>query len=237
MCVLTFLPTSVSGFILTNNRDEAVARPKAIPPKQYTINGQCLFMPKDTQAGGTWIATSQNYTLCLLNGAFEKHTPQPPYRQSRGQIILDFFQYNTISDFYQNYNFIGIENFTLIIINHQNQTQICEIRWDGQALYNTSKNPTIPHIWSSATLYSAEVMRQREHWFKDFLQQNPDFSGEDVVDFHRYGGTGDIQNDMTVNRNNELVTQCIMQINRVQKNLTFSFHDLLEQQDFRYRVF
>ena len=90
MCVLTFLPTINSGYILTNNRDEALARPKAIPPKKYNINGKQIYFPKDAQAGGTWIATSDDLTVCLLNGASENHIHNPPYRQSRGQLILDF---------------------------------------------------------------------------------------------------------------------------------------------------
>ena len=50
MCVLTFLPIANSGYILTNNRDEATARPKAIPPKKYNINGKQIYFPKDAQA-------------------------------------------------------------------------------------------------------------------------------------------------------------------------------------------
>jgi uncharacterized protein with NRDE domain len=73
MCVLTFVPNTDFGYILTNNRDENSVRPKAIPPRKYKIGNSAIYFPKDAHAGGTWIAQNQSYTLCLLNGAFEKH--------------------------------------------------------------------------------------------------------------------------------------------------------------------
>ena len=167
MCVLTYIPTDNQGFIFTNNRDEATTRAKAIPPRKYMIEGKRVFFPKDAQAGGTWIATSDDYTICLLNGAFENHKPTPPYRQSRGQIILDFFKFNTVDNFIANTAFEGIENFTLIIVHTKNNLQICEFRWDGKQLSYQAKDPTQSHIWSSSTLYPAEIRHQRESWFAD----------------------------------------------------------------------
>jgi hypothetical protein len=236
MCVLTFLPTINSGYILTNNRDEALARPKAIPPKKYNINGKQIYFPKDAKAGGTWIATSNDFTVCLLNGAFENHTHTPPYRQSRGQIILDFFNFDTIDNFIGNYAFKNIENFTFVIVHHKEFLKICELRWDGSTLSYISKNPQEPHIWSSATLYPKEIRTKREHWFADFRQQNPNFTREQVVYFHLHGGTGDAHNDMQMNRNGELITQCIFQVVKQNHYLSFSFHDLLAEQELRYRV-
>ena len=236
MCVLTFLPTINSGYILTNNRDESLARAKAIPPKKYNINGKQVFFPKDAEAGGTWIATSDDFTVCLLNGAFEKHIHKPPYRKSRGQVILDFFKFDTVNDFIENYAFDKIENFTLIVINHKNNLQICEFRWDGTQLHYSSKNPQESHIWSSSTLYSQQIRTEREHWFADFIEQNPNFTREQVLDFHLHGGTGDDHNDMKMNREGKLITQCIFQVVKQQHYLSFSFYDLLSEQELVYRV-
>ena len=236
MCVLTFLPTINSGYILTNNRDESLARAKAIPPKKYHINSKQIFFPKDTQAGGTWMATSNDFTICLLNGAFENHIHKPPYRQSRGQVILDFFKFDTVDDFISNYSFDNIQNFTLIIVHHKEFLKICEFRWDGTELHYTSKNPQETHIWSSATLYSQEIRTQREHWFANFREQNPNFTREKVVNFHLHGGTGNTHNDMQMNRDGKLITQCIFQVVKQHQYLSFSFHDLLSEQELLYRV-
>lgn len=236
MCVLTFLPTINSGYTLTNNRDESLARAKAIPPRKYIINGKQIFFPKDAKAGGTWMATSDDFTVCLLNGAFEKHIYKPPYRKSRGQVILDFFKFDTVNDFIGNYAFDNIENFTLVIIYHKEFLKICEFRWDGTQLHYSSKNPQESHIWSSATLYSQQIRTEREHWFADFLERNPNFTHKQVVDFHLHGGTGDIYNDMRMNREGKLITQCIFQVVKQQHYWSFSFYDLLSEQELLYRV-
>lgn len=237
MCVLTYLPNHHLGFILTNNRDESVARPRAIPPKQYIINGKSIYFPKDAQAGGTWLATSSNITICLLNGAFENHVHQPPYRQSRGQVILDFFMFESVQAFIDNYDFSGIENFTLIFVQTTYEAiKLEEIRWDGVSLHHSVKDAREPHIWSSATLYTPSVRESRENWFESFYVNNPDFTREDLLNFHLHGGTGDAHNDMRINREGKLMTQCVFQVVQQPQYLSFSFHDLLAKQELRYRV-
>ncbi|GBL36066.1 hypothetical protein EMGBS15_16610 [Filimonas sp.] len=90
MCTVTYLPVSSSSFILTHNRDEHHTRAIALLPEKKTMQDIEIIFPTDQQGGGTWIATSKEFTLCLLNGGFEKHIPSPPYRHSRGLVILDF---------------------------------------------------------------------------------------------------------------------------------------------------
>jgi hypothetical protein len=54
MCVLTYIPTENQGFILTSNRDEAVSRILAVPPKKYQLGGNMYFfqkIPKETELG------------------------------------------------------------------------------------------------------------------------------------------------------------------------------------------
>jgi uncharacterized protein with NRDE domain len=83
MCTVSFVK-SVDKIIITSNRDEAVMRPSAMPPQNYTVNGKTLFFQK-TRKGGTWYVVDENGTvLVLLNGAAEKHLVKLPYRKSRG---------------------------------------------------------------------------------------------------------------------------------------------------------
>jgi hypothetical protein len=234
MCVLTYIPTEEKGFILTSNRDEAVAREMATPPRKYTINGHQVFFPKDPRGGGTWIASNRETTLCLLNGGIVRHIPQPPYRQSRGKVILDFFKYMTVKTFIDDYNFTGIEPFTLVIIESVSKLIIHELKWDGTQLFNKKKDTTKPHIWSSVTLYSPEIIEKREQWFSDFLQQpiNP----EKVLDFHQYAGVGDIRNDIRINRDNVLKTLSTTQYVISKKLFTIYYEDLVTQKKYNYRV-
>ena len=67
MCTLTFIGTK-NGFCLTSNRDEKVSRGQAIPPKKYVINGKTITFPKDSVAGGTWVAHDEQAILDYLNG-------------------------------------------------------------------------------------------------------------------------------------------------------------------------
>lgn len=238
MCVLTYLPLQCEGFIVTHSRDEHSDRPKALPPRQYLLQQHLVIYPKDAQAGGTWIATSQEFTLCLLNGAFEKHQSAPPYRQSRGLVIPDFFEYNSVFDFVQHYDFKGIEPFTLIVIDAAGKYELSEIRWDAHDVTLTIKDNRLPHIWSSATLYPLAVRQEREHWFADWFLKNPDFESDDILNFHLNGGTGDAHNDMKMNRNGQLLTQCITQIQRgTNHRYTITYQDLLSDEQKRYCVF
>nr|MBP6455490.1 NRDE family protein [Chitinophagaceae bacterium] len=86
MCTVSFLPVNKTSFILTHNRDEHINRGVAFLPIFYEISSNKIVFPKDSKANGTWISTSKNYSLCLLNGGFEKHKHEPPYKHSRGQL-------------------------------------------------------------------------------------------------------------------------------------------------------
>jgi Transport and Golgi organisation 2 len=237
MCVLTYLPTPNNGFIFTSNRDESVARESAIPPRKYEIGGQYVFFPKDPLSDGTWIAGNENFTLCLLNGGFEKHTPTPPYRHSRGRVILDFYKFLNVEHFTKNYNFNNIEPFTLIIIERANNLSINEIRWTGQEVMSKNISPNKPKIWSSATLYSPEIIQEREKWFSNFLQENPHYSADDILKFHHFGGNGDARNDIKMNRENKLMTLSVTQFRIDDANFVVRYEDLQKDKNFVYRVF
>jgi uncharacterized protein with NRDE domain len=98
MCTVSFIATK-TGVIITSNRDEHILR-VALPPQKYLYNQKSIIYPKDVTAGGTWYATDGiSKVIVLLNGAAEKHTHNPPYRRSRGLIVLDLIStQNPISE-------------------------------------------------------------------------------------------------------------------------------------------
>ncbi len=237
MCVLTYLPIQNSGFIFTSNRDESVLRESAIPPRKYEIEGHYVFFPKDPLGGGTWIGGCDTFTLCLLNGGFEKHTSTPPYRHSRGKVILDFYKYYDVEKFLQNYNFDNIEPFSLIIINRANTLSISEIRWTGKEVSFKNLPTNQSHIWSSATLYTPEIIQERKLWFDNFLQENPNCSADDMLQFHHLGGNGDIENNIKMNRENKLKTLSVTQFSVDIENFVVRYEDLQKDKNYVYRVF
>lgn len=237
MCTVTFLPLGDDGYILTSNRDEWVGRKAALAPKRNRINGKYVFFPKDPEAGGTWIATCEYYhTLCLLNGAFEPHERHPSYRMSRGSMLLDFYWYDGLEDFISKYDFNGIEPFTLIVVNGLKELKLDELRWDGNQLFRKTMPANESHIWSSATLYSSEIIKQRQFWFKNWLKEQMSFFQERILDFHRFTGQEDKQNGLIMERSNGVMTQSITSVLKDQDNYRMTYLDLLKEQEYNFRI-
>jgi hypothetical protein len=189
MCTVSFLPHPSGGFLLTSSRDEHITRPAAAHPRRYRLGGRSVFFPRDPLAGGTWIATDErHHTLCLLNGAFEAHVPRPPYRQSRGQVILDFFGHETSTIFLSNADFSGLEPFTLLIVSHEPTPALRELRWDGHRRHEFLPDARYPHLWSSATLYGPTARAQRLGWFQDWLGGRSRYDQDAVLEFHQQAG-------------------------------------------------
>ena len=238
MCTVTFIPKNGNGFILTSNRDEGALRPAALPPKRYSIGNKIIVFPKDTAANGTWIATSStNFTLCLLNGAFVKHQHTPPYRKSRGIVLLDFFGFTTIDAFLKNYDFQNIEPFTLVIINSESTIKIGELCWDGKQLFYSEKEGNATHIWSSCTLYTPEIKKERERWFKEWLIKNTEPTVEDLLNFHTFGGTGDKQKDILMTRENKVFTVSITSISKIEGSTSIYYKDTVSGEEKKCRIF
>jgi len=235
MCTVTYIPTE-SGFLLTSNRDEQVTRP-ALPPMKYQVHGQTVFFPKEKTAQGTWISTSESlFTLCLLNGGFERHVRQPPYRKSRGLVLLDFFEYNDVEAFAEDYDFEGIEPFTLIIVLCKNARTVHQLTWDGNQIYLEEKSSTKPHIWSSSTLYDEDTRLQREDWFFQFMYNYPDATLDDALFFHHFGGSGDQQNSIVMQRE-AVQTISITAIEADAASKRIVHEDLIDKKLFRCRVY
>ena len=200
MCTVTFLPLENDNFILTSSRDVPYARKKAEHPKKKTEDGVELNYPKDSEAGGTWIGTSsKNRLICLLNGGFYYHTSRNSYKKSRGLIVKELLKIDDINDGLKNIDLQGVEQFTLTIVDWNNNLELIEFVWDG-----TKKHQKImkqePCIWSSSTLYDRSVKKLRKDWFADWQKEN-EFTQKNILKFHHTAGIGDKQIDVLMDRN------------------------------------
>ncbi len=184
MCTVTFFPKT-DGYLLTTNRDENPYRPQALAPAQYIINGKPIYFPMDPQGKGSWVAADETKTMCLLNGAFEKHKRRESYRHSRGIIVLNAFKYADPQHFISETDLEDIEPFTLIWAE---KDRVVEFRWDETQKHVKELNPIEAHIWSSAPLYDERVRKLREDWLKDFQKQNTNPGPEAILGFHLNGG-------------------------------------------------
>ncbi len=224
MCTVTFIPT-VNGCVITSNRDEKIAREKAIPPQSYEINSTQIIYPKDQKAGGTWIAHSENKVVVLLNGAQEKHIPKANYRKSRGLIVLELIASESTLNFWKIIDLTEIEPFTIVLFENNKlfQLQWNEIEKSKEELTNSEH-----HIWSSSTLYSKEIREQRKHWFRNFIQSNSNPTPQEILNFHQFTESENKEFGLQINRNNVLktisITQCLVSENKIQ----MSYLDLME---------
>lgn len=186
MCTLTYLPKGEKHYLLTSNRDEGYQRKVASPPTFVQRKYAQVFCPIDEQAHGTWLATGSNgLTCCVLNGAFELHKRKLPYRLSRGIMVMQLFDYPNPYAFLKEYDLDNIEPFTLVLFYQKATLEIIELKWDGQKKHIKTFDASQPHIWSAATLFDADARGNRCKWFAEWLNTNPGFERENIIQFHQ----------------------------------------------------
>ena len=225
MCTISYLPLSAGGFLLTQNRDESPRRPAALFPVREVRQQKTLLFPKDPQGGGSWIATDeQSRLVCLMNGALGQHQSKPPYRLSRGQVVLDAAASPSFTYFAENYLLEGIEPFTLLFFecsepSSKKSWQIKELKWNGRLRYVRTLDSTVPQIWSAPQLYSPEQQRNREQWFAEWLQTEPAFSPEAILAFHLEAGQNAPSHSLLLNREEQVKTLSITQVAVAQSHI------------------
>jgi len=236
MCTVSYIPKK-DGFILTSNRDESLFRPQSLQPERHAMFGHEILFPKDPEANGTWIATSdKGRTVCLLNGGFERHIHLPKYKLSRGLVVLDYFQFPDAESFSKAYDFEGIAPFTLVIVEETSVRKLSEIRWTGGLIYYKEMDSEKQFIWSSVTLYPHETIAARATWFKKWLSENPQPTYFDVLDFHHFAGDSDNQNSLVMRRPDHKQTMSITQVERVKGEKVMRYEDLLVQEMYQSKI-
>jgi len=231
MCTVTFLPKGQFDYILTSNRDESIDRANALHPKIENIGNTNVLFPKDGSKKGTWIGvTENNRTLCLLNGAFEKHISTYNYVKSRGLIVLDFFKLLPTSDLVNNYDLNKVEPFTLIIIDViQNKRSLTQLKWDGTARHIEKMNPNIAHIWSSATLYNIEQIIHKEAIFNK-LNIN-ELDSDSIFKFHEFSTIEEPSLMKYINKASPVETISTTQIESFGDNATIIYKSFKEDSE------
>lgn len=226
MCTLTYIPTK-EGYIFTHNRDERSSRPTSKSFQSKRLGNRTLYYPEDLEAHGSWIAfADDNTSACLLNGGSKSYIRKAPYRKSRGLVVLESFDYENPKDFYEKYDFEGIEPFTLLV---RHSLGLFQITHDVDGTTIDEHNPIETNIWSSTTLYTKEVRAKREKWFSDWLAQSPDFSPSNIQAFHNSAGDGDSENDLVMSRWGILQTMSITQIAVSERSALLTYRDFIQQ--------
>lgn len=204
MCIVSIFSDNQGNFILTHNRDETILRPSSDEIQTREIFNQSFTGPMDFVSGGTWIYHSENYVVCILNGAYEKHTHRPPYKMSRGLVILELLKYNSIDEFIDKVNLMEIEPFTMIMLNRiSNEKKI--LVWDEIQKHKEDVSDEKLIVRSSSPLYSVEEKELHKKAFENLDNQIPD------VIFQ-------LQDDLKMLENNKFPTVQTTSITQIAQN-------------------
>ncbi|MEZ4797378.1 MAG: NRDE family protein [Flavobacteriaceae bacterium] len=223
MCTVTLIPKGTNDFVLTSNRDEAPNR-TTLSPEFYEINKTKLLFPKDEVAGGSWIGISEKQrVLCVLNGGFEAHERKLNYRLSRGVVLKDLLVADNLNKAIEDYNLDDIEPFTLVIVEWNTKMEFKELVWDGENKH-FSDLPLEPKIWSSSSLYNAQMKQERLQWFNDFKKEY-ELSSNTIMMFHKTAGNGNENFGVIMNRF-FVKTTSITQIVKSYNEVSMSFENL-----------
>ncbi len=229
MCTVTFIPAE-NDIYLTSNRDEHFTRGLALAPKKYTEKNYKIIYPKDSDAGGSWVALkSSGDAAVLLNGAFEKHDRLKTYRKSRGIIFMEIIKAVRPDIYFEEIDLTEIEPFTIVIFFNRH---LYEFRWDGNQKYILHPDASVPHIWSSVTLYDKTATAKRKDWFTNWKLSTKKINTETIFDFHRFGGITDPENGLIINRNGKLRTVSITLIKLSESDASMTYLDLTNEQKF-----
>jgi hypothetical protein len=206
MCTVSFIPFRDKVFI-TSNRDESPRRSPASLPKAYLHNKGIMIFPKDGKSGGSWISVGNNGNAgVLLNGAFEKHQKLAAYSISRGVVFTKIMQSEHPLKKFLNMSLLTIEPFTVILWQ---SNSLFQCSWDGERKCYRALSSNRAYIWSSVTLYDDTIRKKRDHWFATWLNQHPYPDQNSIIQFHRFAGEGNKNEDLFMNRNGEVMTVSI----------------------------
>lgn len=225
MCTVTIVAKGKNDFVLTSNRDEAPNR-VSLPPEFYTIKQTEVLFPKDQLSGGTWIGVSEkNRVVCVLNGGYTYHERKTQYRKSRGVVANDFLTAENLVETIANYNLEDIEPFTMVIADWNFDLKFYELVWDGVNRH-VEELPLRPKIWSSSTLYSKAMKKERFQWFEGFKNDN-ELNAKSLLNFHKTAGENNDDFGVVMDRG-FVKTTSITQIEKINDTLNMHFENLLE---------
>jgi hypothetical protein len=196
--------------------------------------GRGALYPADERSGGTWILTSRKgFTLNILNGAYERHDRHGPYRHSRGLVPLLYAYAGSMEDFQASFDPSGLEPFTLVVVEHDPR-RVVDLEWTGAQLDRVEHPAHEPRIWSSSTLYSERVRRDRTSWFDEAMRAPRCGTPlETLRRFHLTGGADQapVEDRIRMGRHNGPETVCLAGVERNTRCWSFYFHDLVRDQE------
>ena len=212
MCTVLYIPNA-KGKYFASLRDESPLRitsPKPIINKMGAIQ---YISPIDLLTGGTWAGVNEiGNVIILLNGGFKKHDRNSFYQKSRGLIVTELLKAEMPVIDWELMDMKEIEPYTLVVYSNE---KLFELVWDGKEKHRLLLDETMPHIFSSSTLYNSAAKQNRIDIFQNWIFKKPTISKISVLEFFK---TYTDKYDGFIMNRSELV-----------KTLSYSFIELEEQ--------
>jgi uncharacterized protein with NRDE domain len=181
MCILSIVK-SEDRIVITSNRDEQRTRKNSLSPEIIDLGERKAIMARDAQAQGTWLLSDNlGRTAILLNGAFESHIPNPPYRESRGIILVNLFQEENFKSAFLFYNLENIEPFQVIYLDRE---QAFQSVWDGKQKHLFAVDLSTPQVFFSPTLYTQEQQEEKRNHFLKTLAEIHSIDSNQLLEIH-----------------------------------------------------
>lgn len=215
MCILSIVK-SARAIIITSNRDEQRSRKNSLAPEIIDLGERKAIIARDAQAQGTWLLTDNlGRTAILLNGAFENHIPAPPYRESRGIILMNLFREDNFKTAFLFYNLENIEPFQVIYLDTD---QAFRCVWDGNQKHLFAIDLSTPQVFFSPTLYSKEQQEEKRNHFFKTIQELDSIDAAQLLEIHSIQNSDSFDLNFFMSREH----QTTKSISQVELNSTHS---------------
>ena len=139
----------------------------------------------------------------------------------------EFFSYDNAETFIAQFDFDGIEPFTMIIVD---QGVLYELKWDSTKLHIKKPERTQMHLWASSTLYDDELQHKRQQWFKEWKDKTMCMNQGCILSFHKNGGEGNPQSDVVMNYKDIVKTTSITSVTSDHGSFEMRFESLENQE-------
>ena len=228
MCSLSYFAKS-NKIIITSNRDEHIDRASAISPQHLIFNGISCYCPIDPASNGTWFSVREDgLVLVLLNGADTAHKPNPPYRISRGLILVELLGKKNPEIYWEDINLDGIEPFTIVLYKN---SKLIQCIWNGNLKSSYELNATSPKLWCSSTLYSDIQYSSRLESFHTLINnKGKEINDDDILQLHKNPDSSS-KPGFLLNRNDTMLTKNIIQCVITNNNFSLKHLDVINQKE------
>lgn len=164
MCTVTFVALA-RGYIVGMNRDEKLARARALPPAVATLGRDLAVFPKES-SGGTWIGVnSWGTTVALINWyAVPCRVEQGAI--SRGEVVKSALAHcgaAASESFPPGLPLDRVNPFRLLVFA-QAQARVVEWQWDLHRLHRVD-HPWLTNTWISSGFDEPGAQISRGHTF------------------------------------------------------------------------